>query len=349
MKANQLALAAMRVIGIDPPPDATDGTSDPASGQLESLRQATGWVNSPPLTPADLSGKVVLIDFWTYTCINWRRTLPYLRAWFEKYRDQGLVVIGVHSPEFAFERDVDNVRQATTQTRVDYPVAIDSDHVIWRAFNNEYWPALYLIDAHGRLRHHQFGEGEYVQSEMFIQKLLAESGVSDVTHQMVSVDGAGAEAAADWRELWSPENYLGYLRTDGFASPEGAVVDERRAYTPPARFGRNEWALTGEWRIGRQAVTLDRAGGRISYAFHARDLHLVMGPATHGTEVPFRVRVDGQPPGAAHGVDADDQGNGVVSEQRMYQLIRQPHPISDRLFEIEFLDAGVEAFVFTFG
>jgi thiol-disulfide isomerase/thioredoxin len=321
----------------------------PVEGELPSFGGATAWLNSPPLTPADLRGKVVLIDVWTYTCINWLRTLPYVRAWAEKYRDEGLVVIGVHSPEFAFEKNVDNVRRAAKDMRVDYPIAIDSDFAIWRALKNEYWPALYIVDAQGRIRHHQFGERGYEQSERIMQQLLAETGNSGIGHDLVSVDARGAEASADWGNLKSPENYVGYGRTENFASPGGAISDKPHAYAAPARLKLNQWALSGDWTVGKQATVLNKANGRIAYRFHARDLHLVMGPATLGTSVRFRVLIDGKPPGAAHGIDVDDQGNGTVAEQRLYQLIRQPQPIADRQFEIEFLDPGVEAFAFTFG
>jgi thiol-disulfide isomerase/thioredoxin len=318
-------------------------------GELASLRTATEWLNSPPLTAGGLRGKVVLIDFWTYTCINWLRTLPYVRAWAEKYKDRGLVVIGVHSPEFSFEKNVDNVRRAAKEMKVDYPVAIDSEHAIWRAFNNAYWPALYFVDTKGQVRHHHFGEGEYEQSEKMIQRLLAEAGVGGIGHELVSVDGRGAEAAADWTSLKSPENYVGYERTENFASPGGAVLDKRRVYVAPAQLRLNQWALSGDWTMGREATRLNGPNGRIAYRFHARDLHLVMGPAARGTSARFRVLIDGQPPGVAHGIDVDDQGNGTVAEQRLYQLIRLPKPIADRQFEIEFLDSGAEAFAFTFG
>ena len=321
----------------------------PVEGELPSFSGATAWLNSPPLTAADLLGKVVLVEFWTYTCINWLRTLPYVRAWDEKYKDHGLVVIGVHSPEFSFEHDLENVRRAARDMRVDYPIAIDNDFAIWRAFNNHYWPALYLVDAQGRIRSHQFGEGAYEQSEMMIQQLLAEAGIGGIAHELVSVEAQGAEAAADWGDLRSPENYLGDERTENFASPGGAVVDQPRVYAAPGRLMLNQWALAGEWTVEREAVVLNTANGRIAYRFHARDLHLVMGPAARGTSVRFRVRIDGQQPGAAHGSDVDEQGNGTVSDQRLYQLIRQSGHIADRQFEIEFLDAGVEAFVFTFG
>jgi thiol-disulfide isomerase/thioredoxin len=317
--------------------------------ELASLERANEWLNSPPLTATDLRGKVVLIDFWTYTCINWRRTLPYVRAWADKYRDQGLVVIGVHAPEFSFENNIDNVRWAVNDMRVGHPVAVDNEHVIWRAFNNQYWPALYFVDAQGRVRHGHFGEGSYEQSEMIIQGLLAETGVDGIDREPVSVDSYGAESPADWRSLKSPENYLGYGRTQSFASPGGAVLDKPRMYGLPTRLRLNEWAMSGDWTVKMEAAALNKADGRIAYRFHARDLHLVMGPAAAGTSVRFRVMIDGQPPGQAHGVDVDEHGDGTVIEQRMYQLIRQPSPVVDRLFEIEFLGPGVEVFAFTFG
>jgi len=321
----------------------------PVEREFPSLGGATGWLNSPPLTTSALRGQVVLIDVWTYTCINWLRTLPYVRAWAEKYKNQGLVVIGVHAPEFAFEKNVDNVRRAAQDMKVDYPIAIDNDFAIWRAFNNHYWPALYIIDAQGRVRHHQFGEGEYEQAERIIQQLLSEAGKSGFSHELVSVNAHGLEAAADWGSLRSPENYVGYGRTDHFASRGGAVLDKPHVYAAPTRLKLNEWALSGDWTMQEQATVLNKANGRIVYRFHARDLHLVMGPAARGTAVRFRVLIDGQPPGAAHGIDVDDQGNGTVTQQRLYQLIRQPKPIADRQFEIEFLDSGVAAFAFTFG
>jgi len=361
MKANPLLLAAILASAIGAPIETVAADKSvvqqtmpaavqlPVEGELPALGSATGWLNSPPLTAAGLRGKVVLIDFWTYTCINWLRTLPYVRAWAEKYKNQGLVVIGVHAPEFAFEKNVDNVRRAAKDMRVDYPIAIDSDHAIWRAFKNEYWPALYFVDAQGRIRHHHFGEGEYEQSERVIQQLLTEGGNAGIDKKLVSVDGRGAEAAADWGSLKSPENYVGYERTENFASPGGAMLDKRRVYAAPTRLRLNQWALSGDWTVGKQATVLNKANGRIAYRFHARDLHLVMGPAARGTSVRFRVLIDGQPPVAAHGIDVDDQGNGTVSEQRLYQLIRQPKPIADRQFEIEFLDSGMETFAFTFG
>jgi thiol-disulfide isomerase/thioredoxin len=321
----------------------------PVEGELPSLGGATGWLNSPPLTTAGLRGGVVLVNFWTYTCINWLRQLPYVRAWAGKYSGQGLVVVGVHTPEFAFESNVDNVSRAVREMRIDYPVAIDNDYAVWSAFDNNYWPAIYLADAEGLIRHHHFGEGEYQQSEMVIQQLLAEAGSAGAGHELVSVDARGAEAPADWATLRSPENYTGYERTENFASPGGAVLDKLHAYTAPAELRVNHWALSGDWTMEEQATTLNTANGRIAYRFHARDLHLVMGPAVRGTSVRFRVLIDGQPPGAAHGTDVDDQGNGMVSEQRLYQLIRQPGPVTERTFEITFLDPGVQAYAFTFG
>jgi thiol-disulfide isomerase/thioredoxin len=320
----------------------------PIEGKLPSLVGATTWLNSQPLTVDGLRGKVVLINFWTYTCINWLRQLPYVRAWAEKYQDQGLVVIGVHTPEFEFEQTIDNVRRALTDMSIDYPIAVDNDYAVWRAFGNRYWPALYFIDTQGRIRHHHFGEGNYEQSERVIQQLLSKAGTGRVSREMVEVNARGFEVAADWNSLKSPENYLGYERTEHFASPS-AVINKPRLYTVPAQLNRNQWALSGDWTIGRQAIVLNQPGGRIAYRFHARDLHLVMGPAERGTSVRFRVLVDGQPAVAVRGLDVDERGEGTIAEQRLYQLIRQPQPIRDRQFEIEFLDAGVEAFAFTFG
>ena len=321
----------------------------PFEGELPSLRSATAWLNSPPLTSADLQGRVVVVEFGTYTCINWLRTLPYVRAWADKYKHQGLVVIQVHAPEFEFEKDLESVRRELKREGVNLPVAVDNEHAIWRAFNNQYWPALYFADAKGNIRHHQFGEGDYEQSETVIQQLLAEAGKSDVSGELVSVIGTGLEAAADWGSLQAPENYVGYARTQNFASPGGAREDRRRVYAAPERLNLNHWALAGDWTMGQQATVLHQAGGRIVYRFHARDLHLVMGPGAGRGPVRFRVLIDGKPPGAAHGLDVDAEGNGTASEQRLYQLIRQQQPIGDRLFEIEFLDAGLEAFAFTFG
>jgi thiol-disulfide isomerase/thioredoxin len=317
-----------------------------APRELAAIGGAAEWLNSPRLAPSSLAGKVVLVDFWTYTCINWLRTLPYIRAWAQKYRER-LVVIGVHTPEFAFEHNLDNVRRAVRHMGIEYPVVIDNDYAIWRAFKNQYWPALYFIDARGRVREHHFGEGEYGRSEKIIQRLLVEAG--GVGEGAVSIDANGIEAAADWGNLRSPENYLGYDRTQNFASRGGAALDRRREYASPARLALNQWALAGEWTVGRQATVLNRSGGRLVQRFHARDLHLVMGPPRRESPIRFRVSIDGQPPGPAHGLDVDEGGDGTVVEQRLYQLIRQPKPIVDRTFEIEFLDAGVETYAFTFG
>jgi thiol-disulfide isomerase/thioredoxin len=321
----------------------------PAEGSFPSLGGATGWLNSQPMTPASLRRKVVLIDFWTYTCVNWRRTLPYVRAWAARYKDHGLVVIGVHTPEFSFEHNLDNVRWAIQDMNIDYPVAIDNNYAIWNAFNNEYWPALYFIDAKGRIRHHQFGEGKYQQSELTLQQLLTEAGNGAVGQDLVSVDPHGAEAPADGSSLQTPETYTGYKQTENFASPGGAARDKPHIYAFPARLNLNHWALFGNWTVGKEPVTMNQSHGRIAYRFHARDLNLVMGPLSRGTSVRFRVLLDGQPPGTAHGTDVDGQGNGTIAEQRLYQFIRQAEPITDRQFEIEFLDSGAQVFDFTFG
>jgi thiol-disulfide isomerase/thioredoxin len=321
----------------------------PVEGTLPSFDGATGWLNSPPLTPAELRGKVVLVNFWTYTCINWLRQLPYVRAWAAKYADHGLVVLGVHTPEFGFEHNGDNVRRAVKDMRVDYPVAIDNDYAVWRAFDNYYWPALYFADAQGQIRHHQFGEGEYPRSEMVIQQLLAATGSGGFDREMVMPDAPGIEAAANWASLRTPENYTGYGRTENFASPGDVVPDRPHVYTAPARLRLNHWALAGEWTAGTQATTASGAGAQIAYRFHARDLNVVMGPAASGTSVRYQVLLDGQPPGAAHGGDVDDQGHGTVTEQRLHQLIRQPGPVTERTVEITFRDSGVQTFAFTFG
>jgi thiol-disulfide isomerase/thioredoxin len=321
----------------------------PAEGSLPPLAGATRWLNSPALSATDLRGHVVLVNFWTYTCINWLRTLPYVRAWAEKYREQGLVVIGVHTPEFAFEHEIENVRRAAKDLNVGYPIALDNEYAIWDAFDNHYWPALYFVDARGHIRHHQFGEGDYEGSEIVIQRLLTDAGIGGVYDGFVSVAADGVEAAADWDSLQSMENYLGSARTEHFASPERAAAGERRSYTAPAHLRLNHWALSGDWTVQEQAVVLNEANGRIAYRFHARDLHLVMGPATRGSFVRYRVRLDGEPPRTAHGGDVDEQGFGTADYPRLYQLIRQQGPVEERTFEIEFLDAGVEAYAFTFG
>jgi len=327
----------------------TSSAQLPVEGRLPSFDGATEWLNSPPLTTAELRGKVVLVNFWTYTCINWLRQLPYVRAWAGKYSGHGLVVIGVATPEFGFEHDLGNVRRAVRDMRVDYPVAVDNDYAVWGAFDNHYWPALYFADAQGRIRHHNFGEGEYQQSEMVIQQLLAEAGSEGAGRDLVSVEARGIEAPADWASLRTPETYAGYERTENFASPGGAVPGKRHVYQVPAELRLNNWALAGDWTMDEQAATLNEAGGQISYRFHARDLHMVMGPGAPDAPGRFRVLIDGQPPGPAHGGDVDDQGQGTVAEQRLHQLIRQPGPITDRTFEITFLDPDVQAYSFTFG
>ena len=329
----------------------TFGTAESAGrapNELAALERASEWLNSPRLTAASLLGKVVVVDFCTYTCINWLRTLPYIRAWTQKYK-QGFVLIGVHTPEFTFEQNLDNVRRAVREMKLEYPIVIDNDYAIWRAFRNQYWPALYFLDARGRVRQSHFGEGEYERAERTIQRLLTEAGVAGVGEGVVSVNASGIEVAADWANLKSPENYLGFERTENFASPGGTKSDRRHAYAAPARLALNQWALAGDWTIGRQATVMHSPNGRIVYRFHARDLHLVMGPPRQGSAVRFRVSLDGQPPGLSHGGDIDAGGNGTAAEQRLYQLIRQPGPIADRTFAIEFLDAGVETFAFTFG
>jgi cytochrome c biogenesis protein CcdA/thiol-disulfide isomerase/thioredoxin len=329
-------------------PDAVGTGELPVEGGMPPLAGAIEWLNSKPLTAEELKGKVVLIDFWTYSCINCLRAIPYVRAWAEKYKDQGLVVIGVHTPEFAFEKDIDNVRRAMADLGVTYAVAVDYDYAIWRAFNNRYWPAHYFVDAEGRIRHHKFGEGGYDGSERVIQQLLAEAGAKGVAPGVVSVSATGAQAASDMADVLSPETYVGYERAENFVSPGGATPDAAHDYTDgDPRL--NEWGLAGSWTIGKEHATLDAAGGGIVYRFHARDLHLVLGPANDGEPVRFRVTLDGAAPEDDHGVDVDADGSGVVTGQRLYQLVRQKGPVRDRTFEIRFLDPGAEAYAFTFG
>jgi thiol-disulfide isomerase/thioredoxin len=308
----------------------------PFEGSLPSFDGATAWLNSPPLTPAGLRGKVVLVQFWTYTCINWRRTHPYVRAWARHYKDGGLVVIGVHTPEFAFEHDLENVKRQAPAMQVDWPIAVDNDYDVWRAFANHYWPALYFVDADGRIRHHRFGEGDYDRSEMVIRQLLAAAG-AEVPGGMAEVEATGPEVEADWTDLRTPETYLGTDQAENFDASN------------PARLRLNHWSISGDWKVRPDAIALRKPDGRIAFQFHARDVHLVMGPAAKGEAVRFRVLLDGKAAVAAHGADVDSGGNGTVGEQRMYQLIRQTRPIEDRRFEIEFVDAGAEAFCFTFG
>jgi cytochrome c biogenesis protein CcdA/thiol-disulfide isomerase/thioredoxin len=312
------------------------------------LDGATAWLNSPPLTTEALKGKVVLIDFWTYSCINCLRAIPYIRAWADKYKDKGLVVIGVHAPEFAFDRNIDNVKNAVASLGITYPVAIDNEYAIWQAFNNQYWPAHYFIDAKGRIRHEHFGEGEYDESERVIQQLLVEAGQSGVTPGLVAVHGSGAEAAADDGDVQSPETYLGFNRSEHFVSPGGVVRSAANVYAAGAP-KNNEWSLSGNWTIGGESATLNEKDGGIVYRFHARDLHLVLGPAPESGPIRFRVTIDGKPPGDSHGTDTDADGQGTVTGQRLYQLVRQSGTITDHAFEIRFLDSGVQAYAFTFG
>jgi cytochrome c biogenesis protein CcdA/thiol-disulfide isomerase/thioredoxin len=324
---------------------AVAGSSLPVEGTLPPFTGATLWLNSPPLTPAQLRGKVVVVDFWTYSCINCLRALPYVNAWAAKYKGHGLVVIGVHSPEFAFEKDEANVRRAIKDLGITYPVAMDNDLKIWQAFNNEYWPADYFIDAQGRIRGHAFGEGDYDKSERVIQQLLTEAGFKNVPGGIVNPQAAGAQAPPDMNDIQSPETYIGYAKAQNFR--DQAYEDDPHLYSPQPSYDRNQWGLAGNWTIGDEKAVLDRAPGKIIFRFHARDLHLVLGPGAK--PVHFRVTVDGQAPGTAHGADTDADGNGTVTEQRLYQLVRQQGPVADHTFAIEFLDPGVQAFSFTFG
>jgi len=321
----------------------------PLEGTIGSFDGATAWLNSAPLTPASLRGHVVVVQFWTYTCINWLRTQAYFRAWGQRYQDHGLITIGVHTPEFKFEHDPDNVRWAVEARKIDYPVAIDNDFAVWRAFANNYWPALYFVDAQGQIRHHRFGEGDYERSEMVIRQLLADAGVEDQRPGLASVQPNGDEVQADWENLGSPESYLGYDQAAGFDAGGSAVWDKPHTYTAPEHLRLNRWGLTGDWTARSDASALNSPKGRVAYQFHARDVNLVMGPARKSATVRFRVLLDGEIARPAHGADVDANGNGTVVQQRMYQLIRQPGPIRDRRFEIEFLDSGAEAFCFTFG
>jgi thiol-disulfide isomerase/thioredoxin len=309
---------------------------------MPSLGGATEWLNSEPLGPAELRGHVVLVNFWTLTCINWLRQEPYVRAWSQAYRDDGLVVIGVHTPEFSFEHELERVRQATTERAVDYSVALDNDYEIWSAFDNHYWPALYFVDPDGVIRDHHFGEGRYEESERVIQRLLG------VERELVAVEGVGVEAEADWDHLRTPETYLGYERSENFASPDGGALDERRAYELPERLGFNDWALAGEWTIEREKAVLAQAGGNIALRFHARDAHLVLSPGAR-EPIPFRMTLDGEAPGPAHGADVDEAGNGLLEDGRLYQLVRERDAVRERTLEITFQEPGAEAYVFTFG
>jgi cytochrome c biogenesis protein CcdA/thiol-disulfide isomerase/thioredoxin len=326
----------------------TQAEALPVEDISPSFAGAADWLNTPPLTTEALKGKVVLVDFWTYSCINCLRAIPYVRAWAEKYKNQGLVVIGVHTPEFAFEQNIANVKRAVADLKIAYPVAIDNDYSIWRAFENHYWPAHYFIDAQGRVRYHHFGEGNYDESERVIQLLLKEAGHPDVSPKLVSVTASGAEAASDSSDVRSPETYVGYNRAENFASPEGAAHGVARVYTAGTP-RLNEWALSGDWTVGGEHADLNAKDGAIVYRFHARDLHLVLGPVPGHGPIRFRVTIDGEPPAESHGTDVDVEGQGIVDGQRLYQLVRQHGVITDHTFEIQFLDPGVQAYAFTFG
>jgi hypothetical protein len=326
-----------------------DSAALPVEGRLPAFAAATGWLNSDPLTPDGLRGRVVLVDFWTYTCVNWLRTLPYVRAWDAKYAAQGLTTIGVHTPEFAFEHDVANIVAQAKAMGVTYPIAVDSDYGVWTAFANHYWPAVYIADAQGRIRYHHFGEGEYAMTEMVIQQLLLEAGAKTVAMDLVSVDPVGLEVAADYQTLRSPETYLGYGQATGMASPDGLRADQPHNYAAPTGLRLNEWAPIGGWVISQHAATTTAANARLAFRFQARDVNLVMGPAVRGSAIPFRVSLDGVPAADAYGVDVQADGRGTVSEPRTYQLLRQPAPIIERTVEIEFLAPGVELFCVTFG
>ena len=339
------SMAVTAAVALSP----TAAAAPPVEGEMPSLNGAVAWLNSPPLTTPGLRGKVVLIDFWTYSCINCLRTLPYLKAWYERYKDHGLVIIGVHAPEFAFEKQEANVRRAVADLGIRYPVAIDNDYVIWRAFNNQYWPAHYFVDAGGRIRGHHFGEGDYAESEQLIRELLSEAGATDLPSPGGALPAQGIESAPDSADVASPETYLGYDRAGNFVSSVKLAQDLPANYSVPASLALNHWSLAGRWTVAPEFAQGADPGGQIAFRFHARDLHLVLAPGADGRPVRFRVRLDGQEPGADHGADVDEHGNGSVREQRLYQLIRQNGAIGDRTFTIEFLDPGVRAYSFTFG
>jgi cytochrome c biogenesis protein CcdA/thiol-disulfide isomerase/thioredoxin len=352
-KSDSVAMTGGEMMSANPammmkPKTAAKSEELPVEGHAPSLAGAVEWLNAPPLSMDALKGKVVLVDFWTYSCINCLRAIPYVRAWAEKYKDQGLVVIGVHAPEFAFEKNIDNVKKAVADLKLPYSIAIDNDYAIWRAFDNEYWPAHYFIDAQGRIRHHHFGEGDYDGSERVIQQLLAEAGRNASAADLVKVSASGVEAAADMKDVQSPETYIGYNRAENFASPGGAAPDARHSYSAPTP-RLNEWGLAGDWTVGPERAALNEKDGAILYRFHARDLHLVLGPDEDGKPVRFRVTIDGAPPRDSHGADVDANGDGVVDGERLYQLVRQKGDVADRTFEIRFLDPGVQAYAFTFG
>lgn len=344
-----LAVATGFSTGIFAQSEASMLASPASSVTLPPFAAAVQWFNSPPLTPQALRGKVVLVNFWTYSCINCLRVLPYYSAWANKYRDQGLVVIGVHTPEFAFERSADNVKKAIGRLGIDYPVALDSNYGIWRAYHNQYWPALYVADAQGRVRYQHFGEGDYRETERAIQQLLAERGTGHVETQLVTAPSQGLGLAADARAMQSPETYIGSGQATNFASSTAPLLDRLQRYSAPAALPLNHWALTGAWTLGREFASSNDARAGIVYRFHARDLHLVLGPSRDGKPVKFRISIDGAPPGDAHGSDVAADGTGVVTQQRLYQLVRQNGKIVDRTFSIEFDEPGVDAYVFTFG
>lgn len=344
--AMQGAMSGSMRGGVQP---VADDSGLPVEGYLPPLDGAVQWLNSPALTAEALKGKVVLVDFWTYSCINCLRSLPYVKAWAEKYRDQGLVVIGVHAPEFAFERDVDNVRKAMKELGIDYPVAIDNDYRIWRAFNNQYWPAHYFADARGRIRYHHFGEGDYAGSERVIQQLLREAGAAKVSDSVIQADAQGVQLAPDMATVLSPETYVGYQRSEHFVPEASLAPDKVANYQVPAQLALNDWGLNGQWQVGAERAVASAPAAGIVYRFHARDLHLVLGPGSDGKPVRFKVRIDGQAPGDSHGVDVAPDGSGSVSEQRLYQLVRLAGEVKEHTFSIEFLDPGVSAYAFTFG
>ncbi len=317
-------------------------------GRMPNLDGAVSWLNSTPLSSKSLLGKVVLINFWTYSCINSLRELPYMKAWAAKYKDSGLVVIGVHAPEFGFETDPANVKDAVSDLKVSYPIPIDSNHSIWRAFRNEYWPADYFVDARGRIRYHHFGEGDYEQSERVIQALLKENGATGLDENTVRITSDGAEAPPS-EDVRSPETYAGYARAENFASPGGMAQDSQKSYSLPTKPALNQWGLGGSWKVGVESGKLESAPGMIVFRFHSRDLHMVLGPGRNGTPVRFKVKLNGAALGDDHGSDSSVDGAGEVREPRMYQLVRQKGSIKDAVFEIEFLDPGVEVFSFTFG
>jgi len=335
--------------GASEAPSAPKEVALGSEGTFPGLDGAEGWLNSPPLTAEQLKGKVVLIDFWTYSCINCLRAIPYVEAWAQKYQDDGLVVIGVHTPEFAFEKNPANIQKAIADLKITYPVAIDNRYAIWNAFHNQYWPAHYFIDAEGTIRYHHFGEGHYDESEMVIQQLLRERNAGLKASGLVQINATGSQAAPDFSNVQSPETYLGYFRQRNYVSPEPVAKDRPQTYSGPVQLSTNQWGLAGAWKVGGEQASLVKAPGKVVFRFHARDLHLVLGPGADGKPIRFKVRIDGATPGQDHGADVDEAGTGVVTEYRLYQLVRQKGAIQDRTFEIEFLDPGVQAFAFTFG